>query len=172
MEDSFKSMSKNFVSTLVLLTFIRIMRRWNQTGQKFVGSPDIVHSDFMRNTLVLWSLVAATYFTLMYQLKQHFCRYLSKESGILGLFLAMALGWTGILFKLSFTARDAPELVAVKKQAMVWLEGLSLVKLARAVFFGVFVSTVWLVAQERIASPETKRKTRQVKREFPSKEPS
>lgn len=150
----------------LLLVFVRILRRWNQTGQKFVGSPDIVHSDFLRNPIILWLIIGLTYALPVYSLKQHLCRYLPPEVGILGIFLAVALGSTGLLFKLSFTARDAPELVLATKSAMAGLEGLSLVKLARAVFFGIFVSTCWLIVQDRVNTEDDKRRARRVKRKF------
>ncbi|KAI5804032.1 alkaline-phosphatase-like protein [Peziza echinospora] len=46
---------------LLPLLLLRITRRWNQTGQKHQGAPDIVTSLLLPNPTLLWILIFATY---------------------------------------------------------------------------------------------------------------
>lgn len=137
-----------------LLLCHRITRRWNQTGQKHAGAPDIVHSVAMTHPVVLWSLVSITYLHLTMRIKTHLTRRFPTTSqgrqlqtfAVGNAFLLCAVAF---LFKLSFTARDAPELVrGASPAAMAFLEGLNLVKLARCVFIGVLVGVGWVVLRE------------------------
>lgn len=137
-----------------LLLCHRITRRWNQTGQKYAGAPDIVHSVAMMHPVVLWSLVSITYLHLTMRLKTHLTRRfpLTSQSRQLQTFAvgnAFLLAGVAFLFKLSFTARDAPELVrGASPAAMAFLEGLNLVKLARCIFIGAVVGMGWVVLRE------------------------
>ncbi|KAL1619903.1 major facilitator superfamily transporter protein [Neofusicoccum ribis] len=137
-----------------LLLCHRITRRWNQTGQKHAGAPDIVHSVAMTHPVVLWSLVSITYLHLTMRIKTHLTRRFPTTSqgrqlqtfAVGNAFLLCAVAF---LFKLSFTARDAPELVrGASPAAMAFLGGLNLVKLARCIFIGVLVGVGWVVLRE------------------------
>ncbi|KAH7051246.1 transferase [Macrophomina phaseolina] len=137
-----------------LLICHRITRRWNQTGQKYAGAPDIVHSVAMTHPVVLWSLVSITYLHLTMRIKTHLTRRFPTTSqgrqlqtfAVGNAFLLCAVAF---LFKLSFTARDAPELVrGASPAAMAFLEGLNLVKLTRCVFIGSFVGMGWVILRE------------------------
>jgi ethanolaminephosphotransferase len=51
-----------FHPALMALVLHRVIRRWNQTGQKYAGADDIVNSGiFHNNSFVLWGLIGATY---------------------------------------------------------------------------------------------------------------
>src|SRR5690242_14959262 len=52
-----------FHPTLLALIAHRVIRRWNQTGQKFAGADDIVTSGIFHgnSSILLWMLVGATY---------------------------------------------------------------------------------------------------------------
>lgn len=142
----------------MLLALLRITRRWNQTGQKYAGSPDIVHSNLLNIPLVLWTLIGATYLHITFRLARHIAQSFSESkddeaengaSGIArigGTLSVLPLGGMAFLFKLSFTAKDAPELVAGMAGTLLgWVEGLSLIGVARLVFWGIGASVVWLV---------------------------
>ncbi|KAF2811135.1 alkaline phosphatase-like protein [Mytilinidion resinicola] len=145
---------------LMLLICVRIMRRWNQTGQKYAGAPDIVHSDFLNNPLMLWSLIGATYLATTLRLSRQVARSVSEseddsENGIseahklIGALVMMPLGFTAFLFKLGFTAKDAPELVEGMTSALLdWVDSLSLVAISRAIFWGIGGSLLWLTINE------------------------
>ncbi|KAF2490399.1 alkaline phosphatase-like protein, partial [Lophium mytilinum] len=145
---------------LMLLICVRLMRRWNQTGQKYAGAPDIVHSDFLNNPLMLWSLIGATYLATTLRLSRQVARSVSEseddsEDGIseahklIGALVMMPLGFTAFLFKLGFTAKDAPELVEGMTSALLdWVDSLSLVAISRAIFWGIGGSLLWLTINE------------------------
>jgi ethanolamine phosphate transferase 2 subunit G len=140
---------------------LRAARRWNQTGQKHAGAPDIVHSSFLTQSWSLWFLVATTYISLSISLifdfngqrSRQIKEKMSNERSLFGISLAMAIGGLAFLFKLSFAARDAPELVVGLprgKELVEWLEDVPLVGLARLVFaFLAVASGTVVVLRER-----------------------
>ncbi|OMP89198.1 GPI ethanolamine phosphate transferase 2 [Diplodia seriata] len=145
---------RNVLPVAVLLLCHRITRRWNQTGQKYAGAPDIVHSVIMTHPVVLWSLVSITYIHITMRIKTHLTRRFPRTSqgrqlqtfAVGNTFLLCAVAF---LFKLSFTARDAPELVrGASPGAMAFLESLNLVKLVRCIFIGSTVGVGWVVLRE------------------------
>ncbi len=130
------SQTKTALKTIFLLLKTRLVRSWNQTGQKFAGEPDTVKTFLLPNPYLLWYLVGATYFWLHSQLVSGFdaLPLPVSYSGVSGLLLAAAA------FKLAFTYEDAPELVTGLLRHVLELEfmqGYSLVSRARAFFFGL-----------------------------------
>jgi ethanolamine phosphate transferase 2 subunit G len=139
----------------------RVIRRWNQTGQKFSGADDIVHSRLLHgsNSIILWSLIGATYLDLTVRLSRHVARSIATFEGqsgvrfgteesdanrVMGMAAVLPLGGTAFVFKLAFTARDAPELTrGISAGLIQWVEGLSLVGVARMVFGGLVLSAFW-----------------------------
>ena len=116
---------------LTLLILLRLVRGWNQTGQKFAGAPDIVRDFVLPHPQMLWLIVAGTYVAESLQILPN----------VEGLPFVAVTGLTSVLvssaftFKLAFTAEDAPELVvgiinAVNEQ----FRGQSLLSRARIVF--------------------------------------
>ncbi|GKT73265.1 GPI ethanolamine phosphate transferase [Colletotrichum tofieldiae] len=131
---------QTLASLLLASTATRLMRGWNQTGQKHAGEPDIVKTFIAANPSLLWSLVSLTYFFL-------FAQILRKLRG-LPRALAIATSATVVLsaftFKLAFTNEDAPELVTGLPATLNALaQGLSLVTRARAVFAGVAATAAY-----------------------------
>ncbi|KAF2474329.1 GPI ethanolamine phosphate transferas-like protein 2 [Lindgomyces ingoldianus] len=152
-----------FHPAIMLLFLHRIIRRWNQTGQKYAGAPDIVHSPFLRgsNSLVLWSLIGATYMDITIRLSRHVARTISDgdsppatgedtdKERFMGTLAVLPLGITAFMFKLAFTARDAPELVqGITAGVLGFVEDLSLVGVARMVFVGIALSASWIGISE------------------------
>lgn len=156
--------SKSTVGHLSALIFAavatRVIRGWNQTGQKFAGEPDIVKIFLHPEPVRLWALISITYLWLHRELLQ----------GFDGLPLSLSItGCTGLIlsaftFKLAFTKEDAPELVAGFAQSLVDLtQGVSLVTRAQAVFVGLFIAAacvIYLVAtknnvSKRVSAVET-----------------
>jgi len=139
----------------------RVIRRWNQTGQKFAGADDIVHSQLLHgsNSIILWSLIGATYLDLTLRLSRHVARSIATFEGASGASFAEAsdanrvmaslavlpLGGTAFVFKLAFTAKDAPELTqGISIGIIDWVSGLGLVGIARMVFGGLALSAFWI----------------------------
>lgn len=120
----------------------RLIRGWNQTGQKFAGDPDIVKIFLHTEPVHLWILVSLTYFWMHRQFMQAFNGLPSSLSisGSSGLVLS------AFTFKLAFTNEDAPELVAGFARALVNLtQGATLVVRAQAVFVGLALAAACVV---------------------------
>lgn len=165
--ESRKEWQSNFIfhPAIMLLFTHRIIRRWNQTGQKYAGADDIVHSGIFHgnNSFVLWALIGATYMDIAIRLSKHVARSIvvfdkmssSEDSEavdanrFMGLIAVLPLGATAFAFKLAFTARDAPELTyGINRGLIIWVEDLYLVGVVRMVFLGTALSAVWITIAE------------------------
>lgn len=149
--------AKSFTQTLIgwpyaafLLPTHRLVRAWNQTGQKYAGGPDLVTTFLQPNPVVLWALIVFTYFLVSLRLGQRLSRGIPQDFKLLAMSATAGVVVPGFMFKLSFTARDAPEIVAsvVGPNGMSILESLPLIALARAVFYGVALMICWVVGME------------------------
>lgn len=151
-----ESSTRVFHPALAILIIHRVIRRWNQTGQKFAGADDIVTSGFFHGngSILLWVLVGATYLDVTNRISKHIARSVVTLSNPLyrkqpdpqpldhhrmtGTLIALPLCGTAFVFKLAFTAKDAPELTyGITPSLMAWAEALDLVGLARMVFGGI-----------------------------------
>ncbi|KAK0748811.1 alkaline-phosphatase-like protein [Apiosordaria backusii] len=123
--------------TIVLAA--RIIKSWNQTGQKFAGEPDIVKMYLHPNPVLLWCLVGATYFWI----QQHLTYGLSGFPIWLSFASSIGLVLAAFTFKVAFTVEDAPELLTEFVQKLLELNfsqgaGVAdLISRARAVFIGI-----------------------------------
>ncbi|KAH8895152.1 alkaline phosphatase-like protein [Thozetella sp. PMI_491] len=125
-------------AVLAAATF-RVVRGWNQTGQKFAGEPDIVKIFLHAEPVVLWILVSATYLWIHREVVHGFSGLMTaiNVAGSTGLVLA------AYTFKLAFTNEDAPELVVgFAKNIAEVTAGPSLLSRARAVFIGLSLATL------------------------------
>ncbi|KAL1980586.1 hypothetical protein VTN96DRAFT_3954 [Rasamsonia emersonii] len=128
---------------LTLAIINRIIRRWNQTGQKFAGEPDIAQGFLPSQQKLLWTLILLAYLDIcrnMIRLSpfHDFCRMVMWSS------LSVIVSSLAFAFKLAFTAADSPELLEPWMLDIVertW-GALSLVIQARVVFLGTFFLVV------------------------------
>ncbi|KAI0389978.1 alkaline phosphatase-like protein [Xylariaceae sp. FL0594] len=130
------------LSTMVIvgLGFMRLLRGWNQTGQKFAGEPDIVTTFLLPNPTSLWILVWATYLWVAWDLLNDMDRLPTILSGS----AVTGVVTSAVSFKLVFTKQDAPELVVgVARFFADLFDGPSLVTLARAAFMGVGLTAIY-----------------------------
>ena len=134
------------MSSLIVLISMRLARRWNQTGQKFAGEPDIARTFFSSHRLTLWTLVALTYLWNIQSLAtKGFSRFPQLAAGAIATTLATA----SITFKLAFTNEDSPELLAGPAKSMAATDsefGLSLVTRARIVFLAIGLSLLYTLS--------------------------
>ncbi|KAJ4292194.1 major facilitator super transporter protein [Collariella sp. IMI 366227] len=124
------------LSTITTLLAMRLIRSWNQTGQKFAGEPDIVKLYLHTNPILLWCLIGATYFWV----HQNLVYGLSGLPVWLSYALSTGLVLAAFTFKIAFTLEDAPELVTDFARQLLDLnftQGASLVTRARTVFIGI-----------------------------------
>ncbi|KAI1844123.1 hypothetical protein JX265_013772 [Neoarthrinium moseri] len=130
------------LTTLAVLVSMRLVRGWNQTGQKFAGSPDIVKIFLTPNPQSLWGLILGTYAMVGVAL----IRQIRGWPRAIMLPLVVGLVASAVSFKLSFTNEDAPELVVGVIQKLLRLaEGPSLVSRARTVFVGLAAFSLYAV---------------------------
>ncbi|KAK0354455.1 major facilitator super transporter protein [Friedmanniomyces endolithicus] len=117
----------------LILAVHREATRWNQTGQKHAGAPDIVHGFFPDYHMTMWVLVLWTYGRNCYTLaRRTFLDILPTEAAVAA---AVALTVPAIVFKLNFTQADAPELVqGLAMMIRRWTEPFSLVLQAQVTF--------------------------------------
>lgn len=128
------------IQSVLALISIRIVRGWNQTGQKHAGEPDIVKSFLTAQSPLLWSLVGLAY--ILYGVQIY--RRLPNVSRPLAVIMAATLVGAAASFKLAFTHEDAPELVPDElEQLRQALHGISLVTRARIVFTGLTAASIY-----------------------------
>lgn len=87
---------------------LRVIRVWNQTGQKHAGGPDITKTFLPAHHSILWFLVLATYIDVVQRLSR---RALFWTSHHISSAASFALGIIALSFKMEFTKADAPELL-------------------------------------------------------------
>lgn len=137
-----------------LLLCHRIIQRWNQTGQKLAGAPDIVHDVMMTHPFVLWILIIATYSILLYRIGK-LVSYHLKAGVTVGTACALMLCLPALAFKLGFTARDAPELLSwLGPKAVSFLKQLPLVGSARLIFLTIGSEILWALCSRLAYSPD------------------
>jgi ethanolaminephosphotransferase len=126
-----------------ILALHRIIQRWNQTGQKFAGAPDVVKDILRPNPVFLWVLVTVTYLTLLYRIGNHMFHDL-KSGSALATACSLTLVVPAFLFKLGFTANDAPELLSwLGNDNVQFLERIPLVGSARIIFLTLVSEVIW-----------------------------
>ncbi|PGH14428.1 hypothetical protein AJ79_03071 [Helicocarpus griseus UAMH5409] len=123
----------------------RIMRRWNQTGQKFTAEPDIARTFLPNHPNFLWILVLLTYTDICQRVMR---RRSSTRPTFFSRFYFPVLTSFAFLFKLSFTSADSPELIQgslLLKGLVESVAGVSLVSQARAVFSGLAIALAYAI---------------------------
>jgi ethanolamine phosphate transferase 2 subunit G len=118
-----------------------VIRRWNQTGQKFAGASDIVKSILLRRPNLLGILVTATYSLAGVSLHQ---RTFSLDGNFPKIIWSVFLVAAAFIFKLSVTAEAGdhlpPWLDCIHKD---WLLGETLVARARIAFVALTLASLW-----------------------------
>ena len=121
--------------TALLLVFLRLVRVWNQTGQKHTGEPDIARTALPAHNILLWLLVFVTYLDVIQRLSRRAMPWASRH---LATAASLALGIAALGFKVAFTKADTPHLFqGLEYLIPVPLEEASLVAQARAVFTSI-----------------------------------
>ncbi|KAK2767899.1 major facilitator super transporter protein [Onygenales sp. PD_12] len=126
----------------------RIVRRWNQTGQKFTADPDIAKGFLRNHTNLLWMLILLVYTDIC----QRMVRRVSSTgpASVLRLLFPILTSFA-FLFKLSFTLADSPELVETSVLLSYLtdsVKGVPLVFQVRLVFLGLGLATVFAIRTE------------------------
>lgn len=121
--------------SLILLLLVRVLRRWNQTGQKHAGASDISQQILPNHTFSLWFLVVVTYLDIARRLTGAKFSVLPRNISF-PVFATLCLA--ALIFKAAFTHADAPELLFGIPQPLIGLLGkISLVVQSRLLFLGI-----------------------------------
>ena len=124
-----------WISAITALALMRIVRRWNQTGQKYAGEPDIARTFLPSHNRVLWLLVLAAYLNITQRLAR---KLLPGTSLHISAASSIALCVAALGFKVAFTKADAPELlVGLRTDFLRPMQDASLVVQSRVVFLGI-----------------------------------
>ncbi|KAL4958825.1 mannose-ethanolamine phosphotransferase LAS21 [Aspergillus stella-maris] len=129
------------IGVFVLAIAHRVLRRWNQTGQKFAAEPDIVRDYFPTHQNTLWALVGLSYVDV--------CLHLISDSfsSWMWRLFCVALTTMAFTFKLVFAASESPELLeeTFLGNIATFLQGVSLVTYARVTMCGiVLLLLIWV----------------------------
>ena len=125
------------------LITLRVARRWNQTGQKFAGEPDIGRTFLFEHRAFFWIILCITYLWALQSLASTgFPRFSQLIAGG----VSTALATAAVTFKLAFTYADSPELMVGAVTSMAENDvGLSLVLRARIVFIGILITMAYAI---------------------------
>lgn len=136
---------------------MRIARRWNQTGQKFAGEPDIGGTFLLEHRIFFWTILCITYLWNLQSLASSaFPRFPQLVSGA----IATALATAAVTFKLAFTYEDSPELMVGVLKSMSDREmGISLVLRARIVFIAIGLTVIYTLVSGFGHSQKANRKS-------------
>ncbi|PBP20536.1 GPI ethanolamine phosphate transferase [Diplocarpon rosae] len=133
------------MSSVAIIVVARLSRRWNQTGQKWAGEPDIARSFFSEHRIALWALVGLAYlWTLVSLAARGFCPFPQMAS----VAIATALVTAALAFKLAFTFEDSPELMGGIAKVMTDSEagaGASLIDRARIAFIAIGIALAYTI---------------------------
>ena len=128
---------------IISLAFVRISRRWNQTGQKHSGAPDIGRTFLQSHNIILWTLVVGTYTGILYRIGNFGLPRFPKQASFA---IACTISGVALGFKTAFTKADAPELLSgFWESPAQFLLSVSLVTQARIVFAGIALTTSLVV---------------------------
>ena len=123
-----------------LLGFLRVVRVWNQTGQKHTGEPDIARTVLPAHNILLWLFVLVTYLDVIQRLSRRAVPWASRHFATA---VSLALGIAAMGFKVAFTRADTPELLeGLGFLSWATIEEASLVSQARAVFASIAMMMV------------------------------
>ncbi|KAK2734014.1 major facilitator super transporter protein [Myotisia sp. PD_48] len=153
--------SPRYMNALLLAVLSKFMRRWNQTGQKYAGAPDIGTTFFREHPTVLWILALCTYTDIYQRLRATNPATNALHPSSL---LYLPLTSFAFIYKVAFTAADAPELIRSTPFLRILVkgvQGLSLTLQARIVFFGILLGalyTVYLKLRPRTQNSASERK--------------
>lgn len=114
---------------------MRVARRWNQTGQKHAGEPDIARGILSNHIFMLWLLVLSTYSYVAWRLSKCSLPVISDRTSSA---IYVTLCFAALRFKITFATVDTPELLTGFPQIFTRLAGnVSLVVHCKIIFLSI-----------------------------------
>lgn len=135
--------SPTLARNAIICLLFGLARRFNQTGQKHAGEADIVTNVLMTSRGLLWTLIIAAYTVTPLRFQIRLNKAGIRQLGVLPVLVTGA----AFVFKIAFTAADAPELlkgVPLLEPVVAFATQHSLNALARLTFLG-FLQLLGLV---------------------------
>lgn len=131
----------------------RILRRWNQTGQKFTAQPDVAHAFLPSHPHVLWSFVILTYSDVFAHLVSGF------SQSIPWILTVFAVVTAALLFKIASVASDSFELLSgsVLEPVPKVVGGIPLVLHARLVACGILLLVAFSIYLRKTMRPQARK---------------
>ncbi|KAL8791432.1 MAG: hypothetical protein Q9213_000048 [Squamulea squamosa] len=153
-----RSRVRSVIGAVVPLVFMRVLRGWNQTGQKYASQPDIARGVFPHHNYLLWSLVFVSYLVTL--VKMSIPSHAGKTQSLFSV-TAMVVCMMGLAFRISFTMADSPELLrGIQVSSAFTLGDLNLVMQTRIVFCGIVFYAVGIIISDREGRSNSKPVTR------------
>ena len=122
------------------------MQRWNQTGQKYAGEPDIARTFLPNHNLVLWTFVTVTHANIAQRLAR---KCLPQAPRHIASGVAVTLSLAALGFKVAYTNADAPELLTGLPTGLLKpILETSLISQARGTF--VFIAVIAILTTSPI----------------------
>lgn len=124
-----------YASSISMSASLRLIRSWNQTGQKHAGEGDISKDILHHHNFLLWSAILATYLGFCIRIIFTPATRISRSTFAFTSTLSSSLA---LVFKVAFTAVEAPELLTGLELFLPDLGGkFSLITQARTAFLGL-----------------------------------
>lgn len=148
--------STNVLAPISLL-LVRVIRRWNQTGQKHAGGPDIANFIVSTKPFLLWLLVLVAYVDAARRL---FRCGLPLTSRTISFAIYLSLCFAALRFKIAFTYTDAPELfIGLPKFLIELAANTSLAAHCKAIFMvigAIFSGSIFVKVYYRLLGRKPK----------------
>ena len=137
------STPSRLLTSSMLLLLSRLLRRWNQSGQKYAGAPDIARSFLPLNPLAMLSLIVMTFG----QIYRNLMTSAYKSAGLSMARVRLLAGTLVALvfsFKAVFSLNEAPEIWGSWAPPLLKIsqQGPDLIDLAHLAFTGTGISLV------------------------------
>lgn len=153
-----KSFSDGFDWVLSLI-MVRIIRSWNQTGQKYAGGPDIAsYLARPESAGMLWFLIMLYYGSLFERLWKGTFQSVNQMAGFVFSFLTIA---SSIAFKVTMACQSGEtvpnllqKLVAYEQMENANSDMSTLITLARLSFFIIAMGTLYELSNIVLADPQ------------------
>ncbi|KAI4087494.1 MAG: hypothetical protein LQ344_006743 [Seirophora lacunosa] len=135
------------------LATMRVVRVWNQTGQKHAGESDIARDFLQHHTCMLWTIVCILYVAVAAKMLPKYQTLIGRPATLLSAVLLCTLG---LAFKVAYSIADSPELLKGLPIAPGILSPVELTTHARAVFTGIVTYSIGFSFSRQETSSHTR----------------
>lgn len=135
---------KNGTNWVICLILVRIIRSWNQTGQKYAGAPDIAkYLELEENSTILWSLIGIYYGSLLERVWKNSFSNVNRMAGFVFSFMTVV---SSLAFKMNMAYHSGEAVPKIVEKFLIPMDQQhpeKLISLARMSFLSVGVSMLY-----------------------------